>query len=962
MLRPTHGDRKFRANRTFAGREDERGVFDAAVRQADTRELYKVLMWYGVGGQGKSTLLREFGRMARDFNEAEKKARSGKGLALARVDFDDERLKRIDSALYSIRLQLGQASGLSFLTFDAAFVSYYRKTRPGIDVAAEFPELFRGENEAFADLLDVLGDNLSMAVDLASIALPGAGLIYKWGSRLTGRLKNWWSTRGNEVLAGIENLTPDELLQKLPSFLGIDICDGIAAKPSLRPVIVLDTYEALWRERGQKDALTDRRADGWMRLLVQDSPGALFVIAGRDRLRWDEIDEAWGAVIDAYLLGGLSDEDADRFLKAVPIVEDDVRNRIVESSEGLPFHLDLQVTQYEEMREAGQEPKPEAFGGTPSDILARFLEHLNDGDQAQLRLASYVNVITRPIMASLAQAFPGRAVNFSFDRMVARSTFTQVFDGAYTIHALMQEELQRREREDNKPLFKQIHRHLFEYHNGWLLALSDAQMADAVVRKDAPVRFEAAFTHLMTAEPNDAVSWLLKYQGWIAGQEEWPLVERLHQRALSVIAVSQRATDANFLVILNNLAAALGEQGKLDDAKPHIKQLLDSAIGLVEPNLRIVGLAHYNLGQIFRGERNLNAAESHYVEAIKILQDDSDPNTSHFLFIANAAAGESLHLQGFHERALRYFKAAVKHAYRSRSSDNLSRSVHLLAKSYQALGGYVNAISMFHLSQFPVPIDTWTGVESQVGSNDSDSSDDILPAAVLKSSLLGDYLMHHYIWDYRTLFRKGVFPEIILSSDVISGRYRSLANLEIASIDPDTSARAHIDQPPTSDEYIKAIASVVGSGDFGRTLLNVVEISSFELVIVHYDSPMFSIDKINKTIFISAPHNDLLITDANALLFVVWSRTLDLSLMDFLPSSDLPLMEFATVAHAIGLDLCVSLASFVNEQNDEYRDRYLEILSPIAREIVSLQRDERSREEIYDKYASLSDATRASAQ
>jgi tetratricopeptide (TPR) repeat protein len=575
MLRPTHGERRFTAKRTFAGREDERDVFDAAIRQEDTQELYKVLMWYGVGGQGKSTLLREFSRMAKDFNEAEKKARSGKGLALARIDFDDERLKRIDSALYSIRLQLGQASGLSFLTFDAAFVSYYRKTRPGIDVAAEFPELFRGESDALADLLDVLGDNLSVAVDLASIALPGAGLIYKWGSRLTGRLKSWWSTRGNKVLAGIENLTPDELLQKLPSFLGIDICDGIVAKPSLRPVILLDTYEALWRERGQKDALTDRRADAWVRLLVQDSPGALFVVAGRDRLRWDEIDDAWGTVIDAHLLGGLSDEDADRFLKAVPIVEDDIRSRIVESSEGLPFHLDLQVTQYEEMREAGQEPKPEAFGGTPSDILARFLEHLNDGDQAQLRLASYVNVVTRPIMASLAEAFPGRAVNFSFDRMVARSAFTQVSEGAYTIHALMQEELQRREREENEPLFRQIHRHLFQHHKRRLTGLDLDGRVDVA-------EIDASLNHLRMSQPEKYAHWLLKTRHIMRLASEWQRLESYYNSALELVSLD---TDPMLkAALLNNLACCVEAQGRQDESLTHLMAARSSFTASRKPN------------------------------------------------------------------------------------------------------------------------------------------------------------------------------------------------------------------------------------------------------------------------------------------------------------------------------------------------------------------------------------------
>lgn len=206
MLTPTHAKKSFTANRVFTDREDARELFGAAIGETGTQDNYKVLMWYGVGGQGKSALLREFVRIATAFNDAEKKA--GRKLIPAKIDFEDERLKRIDAALYSIRLQLAQNSGFSFHTFDTAFIAYYKKTRPGIDIAAAFPELFKGEREGMMDLIDVLDGPLSIATDLASAALPGANLLYKWGARLTGKLATWWKSRGNEVLAGIEHLQP----------------------------------------------------------------------------------------------------------------------------------------------------------------------------------------------------------------------------------------------------------------------------------------------------------------------------------------------------------------------------------------------------------------------------------------------------------------------------------------------------------------------------------------------------------------------------------------------------------------------------------------------------------------------------------------------------------------------------------------------------------------------------------
>lgn len=960
MLRPTHGDRKFTANRTFAGREDERGVFDAAIQQTDTRELYKVLMWYGVGGQGKSTLLREFGRMARDFNEAEKKSRSGRGLTLAKVDFDDERLKRIDSALYSIRLQLGQASGLSFLTFDAAFVSYYRKTRPGIDVAAEFPELFRGENEAFADLLDVLGDNLSMAVDLASIALPGAGLIYKWGSRLTGRLKTWWSTRGNKVLAGIENLTSDELLQKLPSFLGIDICDGIAAKPSLRPVIFLDTYEALWRERGQKDAMTDRRADAWVRLLVQDSPGALFVIAGRDRLRWEEIDEAWGPVIEAHLLGDLSDEDAERFLKAVPIVEEDVRSRIVASSEGLPFHLDLQVTQYEEMREAGQELKPEAFGGTPSDILARFLEHLNDADQAQLRLASYVNVITRPIMADLAEAFPGRAVNFSFNRMVARSAFTQVSDGAYTIHALMQEELQRREREDNDPLFRQIHRYLFQHHNTWLLALSDDRMADSAIRKDAPIRFEAAFNHLMSGAPDEAVFWLLEYQGWLAGQEEWATIERLHMRALEYSERKNANKPANQLVVLNNIAAALENQGRSIEAKTYLERLLKISSQENEPDQIIVSVAQYNLGQIHRDRRDFSLAEACYSAAAKALERSADAVGAN-IGIVHCALGESLYLQGRYIEGLEHFRLAAKHAHQNGSTHDLSVAFHLLAEALQALRHYESAIPLFHMSQALLRPSGLTVIPSAVGGNQHDGSQGVsgMASQLYRSSLITRY-KERQIFDASSVFSEVVRKDIEADDfyrDILGCTDSAIDYINGGSIEGINRASRKIYKflGQSMEQYTQDILQSVTGYETGELLIRVARQVPKEFIVYEADFFDFQIDTVNGALWLVVPGKKRQGLSFHIVAFILWARYLDLAYSGEFNNSLKSKIEFAGHAHAMNFDMCLTLAKFVNGLSPNHKEEISEIISTVLNNILIGLDTGTSDEELYLLYAELCD-------
>jgi hypothetical protein len=117
------------------------------------------------------------------------------------------------------------------------------------------------------------------------------------------------------------------------------------------------------------------RTDDWVRSLVEQTPGALVAIFGRDKLRWGEIDSAWSNILQQRLLGGLSKEDANRFLYKAGVVSKSIRARIVEGAQGLPFYLALD--QFENLKANGLKPGADDFGTTPVMVLHRFLDHLS---------------------------------------------------------------------------------------------------------------------------------------------------------------------------------------------------------------------------------------------------------------------------------------------------------------------------------------------------------------------------------------------------------------------------------------------------------------------------------------------------------------------------------------------------------------------------------------------------------
>lgn len=964
MLRPSHQKKAFEAKRVFAGRQKAQEVFASEIRITDFKDRYRVLMWYGLGGEGKSSLLRTFVRLGEEFNAGQKAHKKHPGVALAKIDFDDDRLKRIDAALYSIRLQLAQQSGFSFNTFDAAFLSYYKKTRPGMNVQGEFPELFNGEKEAVGDLLNLFDSNVTLLSELAAFALPGAGVLYKWGARLTGKLKAWWDRRGNEVLKNLELLSPEELLARLPTFLGIDLCDGIAENAEIRPVILLDTYEALWRERGRKDALADRRADAWVRTLVQDAPGVLFVMAGRDRLRWNEIDPAWDSVIDARRLGGLSTSEAQQFLISVPIPETDIREKIVESSRGLPFYLDLQVSQYEAIRARGETPASEQFGVTPGDILPRFLEHLGEADEALLRLASYTDLVSEPVMNFLAEAYPARAPNFSFSRMIARSVFEPISEGTYGIHALLREELQVREKSENDLHYRGVHLHLFNFFDSWLRALpKDPYAMPAVDWQIVAFRFEMAFHHLMRASPSEGVTWLLTYQHWIARRAEWDLLLRLHKAAFDWVSQTRSPHDSERLLLQINLAVIHAEQQRSADARISLQHLLAEADGDHDLS-HVTRAVIFNLAQIAIRESDHDGAERYLESGLKRgeLDGPSDPVwTYRFL----ACLGETKLLLGKADEAR---ELLWKHLRLAVSLPDIvvsiSDPVQRLAEACSACGNLQVAIPLYWIShgctEYPDVAASAIKTDLVLPDNPSGAGQaSVEPTVIGNLQLFERWVERRVIgafdrllsaearvdvWSYAP--EKRAFSSDLdrLSEAVSSGPLTRLEDLAI-------SALGRLE----SDQVTNMLIARLAATPTGKGLVRSMQLGDFRFALYHARGLDFGIDVQSRIVWLSAP--DFSLTGTKFLKLEIMAvyalRLVDQHLLGLSVDMNREVSKVSEILHGKALDALVYLSRFVNEQAADRRGLYLNFFSSQGIEFVNAVAEESSPEELFDIYASF---------
>ncbi|OZC01694.1 ATP-binding protein [Rubricoccus marinus] len=161
-----------------------------------------------------------------------------------------------------------------------------------------------------------------------------------------------------------------------------------------RRLLLIDTYEEI------------ERLDGWLRrsFLPELNAGDLVVIAGRQKPS-SEWRVGWGEAVAMVPLGGLAKREAEAYLDAGGVPEED-RSRIVAFAHGHPLALALAAERQRQHPEEGPLAL-EAFDPTASpdlmgELVARFVSSVpSRAHQEALESASIVQTVTVSMLSAL---------------------------------------------------------------------------------------------------------------------------------------------------------------------------------------------------------------------------------------------------------------------------------------------------------------------------------------------------------------------------------------------------------------------------------------------------------------------------------------------------------------------------------------------------------------------------------
>jgi hypothetical protein len=388
-------------------------AFDVEDVQAPRRN---VLMFYGVGGIGKSTLSRQIAERLAD-SEAGPSHWPGLDpefgrILPVRIDLSRQFGAGFETMVLALRLAVAEL-GRPMPAFDLALYRYWEHNHPGEPLEEylrrhTFFSRLSGRGRLQRQMESVLGD-LAQA-----IAVPGTiGTLAGQGLRVVVRALRE-RQRKVRALAGCRRLPdlleadPDQdALSYYPHLLAWDLAQ-LPETRTATPVVLLDTFEDV----GDR---THRDLERLIQRMVWLMPGALFVITGRNRLQWDDArlegqldwvgPRNWPQLVPGcaedprqYRVGYLSGPDSEDYLQrrltlaGQPLMDTPTRQTLIGRSRGLPLYLDLAVMRFLDLYERqGHAPDMNEFDHDFPALVARTFRDLTADERQVLRAVSLLD-------------------------------------------------------------------------------------------------------------------------------------------------------------------------------------------------------------------------------------------------------------------------------------------------------------------------------------------------------------------------------------------------------------------------------------------------------------------------------------------------------------------------------------------------------------------------------------------
>ena len=477
----------------FVGRQSIFDVFDLKFANLQNQE-YNILNYYGLGGIGKSTLMKEI-----------RKRYENENVLVFSYDFENSVsifnfYENINEFLYNNRV--------NSIYFFMAFLIYYKKVNPNGNIKERLPYIVQNSN-AYTEILELFTEsNIVPGLNVASKH------VYKFYKK--AKEKYFLDQEILEELKEFETLDLDEIEEKISYFLAIDIKKYLEENSNKKILFLLDTYEELWNIHKNDNFKID--IDDWVTDIVAElnSTNTLFIISGREDLKWSKKDLEWNNFIDKKQLDVFTYEESLKLVSNLGVDDEKIAHKIAVASGGYPFYIELSLDIYEKNKEAS------IFNDLTNheNILNRFKENLGAKQTTILEYLSIPRKFNNELYFHISNE-SNFDTSESFFAELRSFSFIEINDNEYKIHDLITKSFRNSLSESKKENINEI---LFKYY-------------DSLMEKhiDESMYYDEAIYHLLNMQYNreKIFSWFNKVKSTLIKYGNYELLSILYKEAIA---------------------------------------------------------------------------------------------------------------------------------------------------------------------------------------------------------------------------------------------------------------------------------------------------------------------------------------------------------------------------------------------------------------------------------------------
>ena len=356
----------------FTGREKYIDNFLDTLNKNENPADSKSLTFFGMGGIGKSWLLKSFNRLINDQSKDYKDK-------YITVFYDFEKYTDLVTSLANIRMEIYKKDPeFSMPYFDLTLKKYVEISGVGINVDFVTPQGDRAHNiETFFDVLSFIPglNTLNSYYKLAKTGGEAAHILY---NKLNYRFGDEQSIR-EELETIFSRTEADDIKRMLVDYFIEDLWNS---EREYSIIFFLDTFEKLTRERNSSN---NEAKQAFLRFIKDNIPFTVWVLAGRDAVFNDPTKE--------FSVNDFSRDETEEYLyKSIglePTTEENLEliNTVYKITTGTPAFLDVFSEYY---RNNPLFDRKDFENTTKDELVERYIRYLDSHQQNAIEIMSAI--------------------------------------------------------------------------------------------------------------------------------------------------------------------------------------------------------------------------------------------------------------------------------------------------------------------------------------------------------------------------------------------------------------------------------------------------------------------------------------------------------------------------------------------------------------------------------------------